>query len=101
MSALDLDHFLEQNRTGILHISKPVALDHVGALTAQSDRTIVFENLENYPGYRLVDLLFVNRDAQARVLECDPDQVVPRLSEVMRRGPKPLVTVGDAPCQER
>src|SRR5438128_11118022 len=97
----DLEHFLEQHRSGILHIHKPVALDHVGALTAQANQTIVFENLENYPDYRLADLLFVNRQAQARVLGCDPDQVVPTLSEVMRRGPKRLVTVGDAACHER
>jgi 2,5-furandicarboxylate decarboxylase 1 len=96
-----LDDFLAQHRSGILHIRKPVPLDHVGALTAQANQTIVFENLENYPDYRLVDLLFVNRQAQARVLGCDPAQVVPRLSEVMRRGPKPLVTIADAPCQER
>jgi 2,5-furandicarboxylate decarboxylase 1 len=99
--ASSLDDFLAQHSSSILHIHKPVPLDHVGALTAQANQTIVFENLEGYPDYRLVDLLFVNRQAQARVLSCDPADVVPRLSEVMRRGPKPLVTVADAPCQER
>jgi 2,5-furandicarboxylate decarboxylase 1 len=101
MPATNLDDFLKQHRTDVLHIRKPVALDHVGALTAQASQTIVFENLKDYPDYRLVDLLFVNRQAQARVLGCDPGQVVPRLAEIVRQGPKPLVTVGDAPCQER
>src|SRR5579864_311583 len=100
MSSADLDSFLGEHQDGILRIRKPVPLAHVGALTAQSDRTILFENLENYPNYRLVDLLFVNRQAQARVLGCDPEKVVPTLAEVVRKGPRPLHAVSDAPCHE-
>jgi UbiD family decarboxylase len=98
---MDLEAFLREHSRGILHINRPVPLDYVGALTAQSKQTIFFENLENYPGYRLVDLLFVNRQAQARVLQCAPDQVVPRLSAIMQQGPRPLHAVSDAPCQTR
>jgi UbiD family decarboxylase len=101
MATADLHQFLTEHQDEILHITKPVPLDHVGALTAQSNETIVFENLENYPGYRLADLFFVNRRAQARVLGCDPAAVVPSLAEVVRKGPKPLHTVAEAPCQER
>jgi len=101
MPAADLEGFLAEHQDAILSIAKPVPLEHVGALTAQANRTIVFENLEGYPGYRLADLLFVNRDAQARVLGCDPCRVVPALGEVIRKGPEPLRTVSDAPCQER
>jgi UbiD family decarboxylase len=101
MPAADLHDFLIEHQDAILKIDKPVPLERVGALTAQANQTVVFENLENYPGYRLVDLLFVNRQAQARVLGCDPGQVVPTLSDVIRRGPKPLHTVAGAPCQER
>ena len=49
----------------------------------------------------MADLLFVDRRAQARVLGCEPGEVVKTLSEVMRRGPKPLKEISDAPCQER
>src|SRR5579863_7477981 len=97
----DLDSFLKTHQAATLRIHKPVNLDHVGALVAQSDRTIVFERLCGYPDYRLADLLFVNRKAQARVLGCDPARVVERLAEVVRIGPKPLRQVNDAPCQER
>ena len=97
----DLDSFLKIHRDATLRIQKPVKLEHVGALTAQSAETIVFENLCGYPGFRLVDLLFVNRKAQARVLGCEPMDVVKRLAEVMRIGPKALRPVSDAPCQER
>jgi UbiD family decarboxylase len=98
---LDLGSFLERHRHETLNIQKPVPLDHVGALVAQADETIVFNNLSGYPDFRLVDLLFVNRRAQARVLGCKPIEVVPRLAEIIRMGPRPLKVVDDAPCQER
>lgn len=98
---LDLATFLENHHNEILRVQKPVRLEHVGALVAQAQETIVFENLCGYPEYRLVDLLFVNRRAQARVLGCEPAEVVPRLAEVLRKGPRPLKQVREAPCQER
>src|SRR5258707_4953467 len=101
LETLDLDSFLKAHQDGILRIQKPVKLEHVGALVGQADETILFENLCGYPDYRLVDQLFVNRKAQARVLGCEPSQVVQRLAEVIRLGPKPLRQVADAPCQER
>ncbi len=98
---LDLQGFLEKHHDCHLQLRKPVRLDDVGALIAQTSETVVFENLQGFPGYRLVDHLFVNRAAQARVLNCDSREVVPRLAEVIRAGPKPLRMVEDAPCQER
>jgi 2,5-furandicarboxylate decarboxylase 1 len=98
---VELEEFLRAHADDILHVRKPAPLEHIGALTAQSTETILFENIAGYPDYRLVDLLFVNRKAQARVLGCDPCAVVPRLAEILRAGPKPLRTVADAPCHER
>jgi 2,5-furandicarboxylate decarboxylase 1 len=97
----DLDSFLKTHQDATLRIQKPVKLEHVGALVAQADRTIVFECLCGFPEYRLTDLLFANRKAQARVLGCEPARVVERLAEVLRIGPKPLRQVEEAPCQER
>src|SRR2546429_2749458 len=97
----DLDSFLKAHQDATLRIQKPVKLEHVGALTAQAGETIVFENLCEYPEFRLVDLLFVNRKAQARVLGCDPAEVVKRLAEVLRVGPRPLIELSEAPCQQR
>lgn len=99
MSA-DLHGFLVDHADDILHVHSAVPLEHVGALTAQADETIVFEQLDGFPGWRLVDQLFVHRRAQARVLGCEPIEVVQRLAEVLRHGPRPLRTVGDGPCQE-
>ena len=98
---MDLNSFLESHRGEYIEIKKPVKLDHVGALIAQADDTIVFDEIEGYPGFRLVDRLFSTRKAQARVLGCKPKEVVKRLLEVIRKGPAPLREVEKAPCQER
>lgn len=98
---MSIQQFLGRHAAEHLHIQRPVALDDVGALIAQADKTIVFERIQGYEGFRLVDLLFLDRACQARVLGCEPAEVVPTLLQVLRRGPKPLKTVSDAPCQER
>ena len=97
----DLNSFLEKFRDEHIRIRKSVKLDQVGALVGQADETVVFENPEGYPDFRLVDQLFVNRRAQARVLGCEPDEVVRTLSEVIRKGPRPLKPVDSGPCQDR
>lgn len=98
---LDLHAFLDANSGEHISIKKPVKLEHVGALVGQADDAIVFENIEGFPGFRLVDQLFVNRKAQARVLGCKPTEVVQRLSDVIRKGPAPLKKVESGPCHER
>jgi UbiD family decarboxylase len=98
---LDLQGFLETHRRELIRIRRPVRLDDVGALIAQAAETVVFENLVDYPRFRLIDNLFVQRQAQARILGCEPDQVVPSLARVLKRGARPLVVADDGPCQER
>jgi hypothetical protein len=90
---LDLQGFLEAYRHEHSPIRKPVLLDDVGALTAQATDPIVFENLPEHPRFRLLDNPFGHRRAQARILGCDPGQVVPSLAQVLRRRPKPLRVV--------
>lgn len=96
----DLHSFLEAYQDEHIHIKKAVQLDSIGALVGQATDTIVFDNIVGYPNFRLVDQLFSNRKAQARVLGCDPKEVVKRLAEVVRNGPKPLKMVDGGPCQE-
>lgn len=97
----NLRGFLEHHSESVLQVRKSVSLDQIGALTAQAESTIQFHEIEGFPGWQAVDQLFVNRAAQARVLSCEPAQVVPQLLEVIRRGPKPLRDVLDGACQER
>jgi len=98
---LDLHQFIARHQKHFVHVRKPVPIDYVGALTAQARDTILFHDIRENPGFRLIDNLFVNRQAQARILECQPNQVVPRLAEVLRTGHRKLRTVDGGPCQER
>lgn len=97
---LSLQDFLEEHRSDVLHVDKPVPLGHVGALTGQAPDTILFENIEGYPEWKIVDQLFATRESQARVLGCEPSEVNERMAAALREGPKPLKTVDEAPCQE-
>jgi 2,5-furandicarboxylate decarboxylase 1 len=97
---LHLRDFLAAHSAEHLHVRKRVELDQVGALTAQAHDTIVFEDIGGYGGWQIVDLLFCHRAAQARVLDCEPEDVLDALLEVLRRGPRPLREVADGPCQE-
>jgi 2,5-furandicarboxylate decarboxylase 1 len=98
---MDLHCFLEDHEGNYILIKKPVKLEHIGALVAQANDTIVFDNIVDYPEFRMVDQLFVNRKAQALVLGCQPNAVVKRLAEVLRTGPKRLKEVEAGSCQDR
>jgi 2,5-furandicarboxylate decarboxylase 1 len=95
----DLASFLDQHADHFVHVHKQVDLDQIGALTAQANAPIVFEDIAAFAQWRLVDQLFIDRAAQGRVLGCEPAQVVPRLVEVLASGPRPLRIVDDAACQ--
>ncbi len=93
--------FLERYKDEHIHITKAVPLEHVPALTAEADETIVFDDVEGYPGFRVVDNLFCNRKTQSRVLGCAPSEVVKTLVEVLEKGPRPLKVVDGGSCQQR
>lgn len=95
----DLHSFLEQHRRHFLWIEKPVPLAAVGALTARAGRPVVFAHVEGHE-MPVVDGLFVDREAQARVVDCEPGQLLKTLDLALKHGPRPLVTVDDAPCKE-
>lgn len=97
-TSLSLAGFLRQHAAAIHRIQKPVPIGAIPALTAESDRTILFERVEG-SDMPVVDLLFVDRAAQARVLGCAPSEVVRTLVRIMKQGPKPLHVVDDAPCK--
>jgi 2,5-furandicarboxylate decarboxylase 1 len=98
--ASDLRSYLAANADAVHRVRREVPLEYVGALTGQSDKTILFENLLGYPGWRLCDRLFHKRAAQARVLGTTPERVVPTLAALLERGPQPLREVRDGPVKE-
>ncbi len=60
--------YLATNADIVTRITKPVHMADIGALSAQSDQPILFENIVEKPGFRLCDILVKNRRSQARAL---------------------------------
>src|SRR5271154_4445006 len=76
--------YLQANSDIVLKITKPVSLEHIGALSAQSDDPILFENIVEKPGFRLCDILVKHRRSQARALGVEPEQYLSTLAFRMR-----------------
>lgn len=60
----------------------------------------MFEHIKEYPGWKMCDLFFKNRELQSKVLGVEPSRVVHRLAEVLGVGPTKPVIVSDGPVKE-
>ena len=89
----DLRGWLATNRDIVTVIRKPVAIDDGPALIAQSHKPILFENLREYPGFRLCDMLVRHRWSQARALGVAPAEFLPTLAQRLRKPPRALLQV--------
>lgn len=96
----DLRGYLETNRDIVTRITKPVGIGDIGALSAQSDSPILFENIVEYPGFRLCDMLVKNRATQARALGVSREDYLKTLAYRLRRPPRGLVNVATGPVKE-
>jgi len=96
----DLRGYLETNRDIVTHITKPVSIHDVGALSAQSDYPIVFENIAEYPGFRVCDILVKNRTTQARALGVSREDYLKTLAYRLRKPPRAFVNVPTGPVKE-
>lgn len=96
----DLRGYLARNSDIVTRISKPVRLDDIGALSAQSVTPILFETIVEKPGYRLCDMLFRSRAVQARALGVPPEDYLKTLAYRLRLPPRGLVDVRDGPVKE-
>src|SRR3981189_3144162 len=65
--------YLAGNADIVTRIAKPVHMADIGALSAQSDQPILFENIVEKPGFRLCDILVKTRRSQARALGAAPE----------------------------
>src|ERR1700693_1661324 len=72
--------YLETNADIVTRITKPVRMDDIGALSAQSDQPILFENIVGKPGFRLCDMFVKNRRSQARALGVEPTDYLKTLA---------------------
>jgi UbiD family decarboxylase len=77
----------------------PVDVRDVSALCAQSPQASLFENLVDYPGWRLAGALLTSRKRLALAMGCAEDEVAWRFEEGLGRLIEPVV-VKDAPCQQ-
>jgi 2,5-furandicarboxylate decarboxylase 1 len=100
--ALDasLRAYLESNSDIVTRIVKPVRMDDIGALSAQSDQPILFENIVEKPGFRLCDILVKNRRAQARALGVAPENYLKTLAFRLRQPPRGFRNVSSGPVKE-
>jgi 2,5-furandicarboxylate decarboxylase 1 len=92
--------YLETNADIVTQITKPVRLDDIGALSAQSDLPIVFENIIEKPGFRLCDMFVKNRRAQARALGVTSENYLKTLAFRLRQPPRGLKNVKTGPVKE-
>jgi len=92
--------YLETNADIVTLITKPVRIDDIGALSAQSDQPILFENIVDKPGFRICDILVKNRRSQARALGVEPKDFVSTLAYRLRQPPRGFKNVKSGPVKE-
>lgn len=92
--------YLETNADIVTRITKPVRMDDIGALSAQSDQPIVFENIVEKPGHRLCDILVKNRRSQARALGVASEDFLKTLAFRLRQPPRGFKHVEWGPVKE-
>ena len=97
-----LRSFLETIDNRMLHIHDEVdPVTQVGYLCSESKGPLTFHNLKGYPGWRLTDMLIMDREGQAAAFGLDRAQeVCPYLAERMASERGRSVMVGDGPVKE-
>ena len=96
----DLRGYLETNADIVTVVKKPVSIDAVGALSAQSEGPILFENIVEKPGFRLCDMLVKHRWSQARALGVPAADFLKTLAFRLRQPPRGFVNVKGGPVKE-
>src|SRR4051812_37879866 len=97
----DLRGYLKTNADVVQRIDKPVSMEYIPALSAQSDVPILFENIIEKPGFRLCDILVKHRDLQARALGVTPEDYLRTLAYRLRLPPRGFVNVSNGPVKEK
>lgn len=92
--------YLETHAENVISIDKAVSIDDIGALSAQSEDPILFNNIKEHPGYRLVDMLFKNRRNHGRVLGVPPEDYLRTLAYRLRQPPRGFKFVKTGPVKE-
>jgi 2,5-furandicarboxylate decarboxylase 1 len=80
-------------------IRKPVDVRDVSALLGHSARPTLFENLKDYPGWRLAGALISSRQRLALAMGCSVNEIATRFERGFDRLVDPVM-VKEAPCQQ-
>jgi hypothetical protein len=96
----DLRGFLNTNKDVVTRITKPVSINDVGALSAQSEQPILFENIIEKPGFRLCDILVKHRSLHARALGVKREHYLRTLAYRLRLPPRGFTSVKTGPVKE-
>lgn len=96
----ELRGYLRTHADIVTRITRPVEMDVLPALTAQSEQPIVFENIVGKPGWRLCDILVKHRHLQARAMGVQPADFLKTLAFRIRKPPRGFVKAASAPVKE-
>jgi 2,5-furandicarboxylate decarboxylase 1 len=83
----------------LLRVEKPVDMRRLSALMSQSDKAVMFENIADYPDWRVAGALITSRARLAIALNCGAGEIAARFEERAARPIDPEF-VADGPCQE-
>jgi UbiD family decarboxylase len=96
----DLRGYLKTNADLVHRITKPVSIENIGALSAQSDQPILFENILEYPDFRMCDIFVKHRRLHGRVLGVPNEDYLKTLAYRLRKPPRGVVEVTTGPVKE-
>ena len=83
----------------VQRIARPVDPRDLSGLAAQTDKAVLFEEIEGYPGWRVATALLSSRRRLAITLGCEDDRIAQEFETRSSRAIAPDI-VGNAPCQE-
>ena len=96
----DLRQWLDANEDVLTVVEKTVDIDDIGALTAQAEGPILFDQIKEYPDFRMCDMLVTRRRDQGRCLHTSGEDFVKTLGLALRTPPKGYEDVASGPVKE-
>jgi len=95
--------FIEQlaREGNIISVEQSISknLELAGVMAKIQEKPVLFENVEDYNGWKVVGNLFPTREIIAKYFSIQKSQLIPFLTKAIDNPKKPG-TAGSAPCQE-
>ncbi len=83
----------------LLRVGKSVDTRRLSALMSQSDKAVMFENIADYPDWRVAGALITSRARLAIALDCGAGEIAARFEERAARPIDPEI-IDHGPCQD-